>query len=214
MNALVEADSSVMSVTIEDFDWKEFGTAAQCVRVLSSCKWHELILQNTKKVNLRREEVNPVYDNIISGLAANSSIKRIVLKNIPGSHNGDISRFLEGIKKNKVLKQLELSLEDIWDRLKYKLLADFLNANSTLEQLQIAGVDNSMFDISEVTAALQSTRLKVLDISALEISGKFKGILIDSYLSEKLKKIVEANGHLVITGLNESVNPKPVSITP
>lgn len=122
------------------------------------------------------------------------------------------------MRRNKGLTHLYLELEDIWDRIKIKSLADFLNNNSTLKELSISGCDRTIFDINDFVNALKETKLKKLIVSPLQsIVGKktiYKGMQIDEYHQERLQKIVNANGHLVIEGATESADPQTIVIRP
>lgn len=221
LGTLVDSDSSVTSVTLEDLDLPEAWSGPQCVKAISSCKWTEFVITNTKKNNsFKREDVNPFYDNLVTGLAANKTVTHLALKNISGASNGDISRLIDGIRKNRSITHLNLSLEDVWDRIKIKCLADYIRSSTSLEELVIAGVDQTIFDINDFVSALtESTTLRKLNISQLEIPGPgkkvtTKGLVIDSYLQEKLKKICETNGKLYIYGIKEGAIPKEIVISP
>jgi len=87
-------------------------------------------------------------------------------------------------------------LEDLWDRVNIRLLADFLEENSALEELVIKGVNDFIFDVKEFVSALEkSPCLSKLSVEQLEIrGGDAKGIpKLDPTLQTKLNKIVETN---------------------
>ena len=219
LGGLVDADSSVVSVVLEDMDLPEAWSGAQAVKIISSCKWTELVIQNSKRNNaFKREDVNPFYDNLVTGLSSNKTITRFTLKNIPGASNGDVSRLVDGLRKNKSVTHFTVALEDVWDRLKIKSLADFIRTSPQLEELNISGVDKTIFDINDWITALETSTLKRLIISTLDVytAGKksSKGMLIDKYLEDKLKAICDKNGHLVIVGMREGAIPKEIVISP
>jgi hypothetical protein len=229
---LVDADSSVVSVVIEDLDLPEAWSGAQAVKIISGCRWSEFVIQNSKRsAAFKREDVNPFYDNLVTGLSSNKTITRFVLKNIPGVSNGDVARLVDGLKKNHTITHLTLALEDVWDRLKMKSLADFIKTSPQIEELNISGnivtkymcniflgVDKTVFDINDWVQALETSTLKRLIVSTLEVAqpGKksvTKGMLIDKYLEDKLKAICDKNGHLTIVGMKESAIPKELVIS-
>jgi hypothetical protein len=83
LSAIVEGDSSIVSIILEDLDLPEAWSGAQCVKIISSCRWTELVIQNSKKNNnFKREDVNPFYDNLVTGLSSNKSITHFTLKSI------------------------------------------------------------------------------------------------------------------------------------
>jgi hypothetical protein len=219
LGGLVDADSSVVSVVIEDLDLPEAWSGAQAVKIISGCKWSEFVIQNSKRnTTFKREDVNPFYDNLVTGLASNKTITRFSLKNLPGASNGDVGRLVDGLRKNRSVTHLTLALEEVWDRLKIKSLADFIRTSPQIEELNISGVDKTIFDISDWIQALETSTLKTLIVTPLEIvtGGKknSKGMLIDKYLEDKLKAICDKNGHLVIVGMKESAIPKELVISP
>jgi hypothetical protein len=216
---LVDADSTVVSVVLEDLDLPEAWSGAQAVKIISSCKWSELVIQNSKRNNsFKREDVNPFYDNLVTGLSSNKTITRFSLKNIPGASNGDVSRLVDGLRKNNSITHLAMALEDVWDRMKIKSLADFIRTSPQIEELNISGVDKTIFDINDWIQALETSSLKRLIVTPLDVytAGKktSKGLLIDKYLEDKLKAICDKNGHLVIVGMRESAIPKELVISP
>jgi len=217
---LVEGDSGIISVVLEDLDLPEAWSGAQCVKILGACKWTEFVIENSKKTNnFKREDANPFYDNIVTGLATNKTITHFTLRNIPGASNGDISRLVDGLRKNRSITRLNVSLEDVWDRLKIKSLADYIRSSALLEELTISGADKSVFDIVDFTSPLQeSNSLRKLVVSPLEISGPgkkliSKGMLVDGYLAEKLKKIAEINPRITVLGTKDTAIPKEIVIT-
>jgi len=94
-------------------------------------------------------------------------------------------------------------------------LAEFLGKNSTLQELHISGVEKSAFDVLEFVAALEVTSLKRLVITPIQTrdpNRKWKGVLVDSLMEDKLTKIVKINRHLEIRAMNEDL--KIISIKP
>jgi len=223
LNGLNEGRSTITSVTLADLDLPDAWTGPQSTKAINSSSWKELIIHNTKKntSGFRREDVNALYDSITAGLSSNSSIKRITLRNIPGCHLGDISKFLDAIRRNKNIKVLNLSLEDVWDRIKLKTLADYLGENTFLEDLIICGVDRLAFDVHDFVQAVKSSKnLKRLVIYPIEVpspeGGRIivKGVLIDDYLHTKLQRLVNEQGTLKIYGKTDHDPPNLLCIAP
>jgi len=203
LNTLVDGDSSITSVTLESLELPEAWSGAQCSKVLSHCKWSDFTVQQSsqKSSNFSKVDANQFYDNLGFGMNSNENMKSFALIDIPGANNGDIDKLLFRIRRNKTITRLELSLEDVWDRITIRNLADFLQDNSTIEELILRGVSESVFDVPEFLTSLEKSQsLKRLCVKQLEVKkGEIKGIeKIDTILRSKLSKILEGNDKLKI----------------
>jgi len=214
LNTLVDGDSSVTSVILEGLEFPDAWSGAQCSKVLSHCKWTEFIIrQCTQKPSaFSSAEASPFYDNLGFGLNSNESMKSVGLIDIPGASNGDIDKLLFRIRRNKTITRLELSLEDLWDRIKVRNLAEFIQDNTTIEELIIRGAEENIFDVTEfVTALEKSQSLKKVVLKQLELkAGGVKGFVkVDTTLRAKLSKIVEANEKLTLEVADYEISKKP-----
>jgi len=203
LSTLADGDSSVTSVILEEVELPDGWSTSQAPKVLEHCKWKEFTVQNCaqKSSKFSRTEASSFYDSIGSGLRANDTIQSLSLIDIPGANTGDIDKLLSKIRRSKNIKKLDLSLEDLWDRVNIRLLADFLEENSALEELVIRGVNDFIFDVKEFVSALEkSPCLSKLSVEQLEIrGGDAKGIpKLDPTLQTKLNKIVETNKKMTI----------------
>jgi len=73
-----------------------------------------------------------------------------------------------------------------------------------VQELYLCGIDKTVFDVNDFINALEKSTLQKLFINPYEFTpGKSKGLQIDKLLEEKLKKVVDTNGHLSIHGVNE-----------
>jgi hypothetical protein len=102
-------------------------------------------------------------------------------------------------------------------KLSFTKSPDFLRSNDTLEELHMCGADRAIFDILDFVQALETTSsLKRLVLRQLDLGSnrKPKGMQVDKSLEEKLKKIVQTNGHLNIYAHNDAAFPKEITIVP
>lgn len=174
------------SLTLDNLDLQE-GWSSQCSKFLSHFQLKEFVVQNGKKTAnpLKREDANSIFDQIGFGLTSNNYIERLVLRNLPGIIDivfclnitlgigaGDVSKLIDGIRKCRTLKVVNLSLEDIWDRLRIKVLAEYLLGNNALEELNLSGIDRASFDIVDFTSALELCPLKKLYITPLNSGNR------------------------------------------
>src|SRR4051794_25797407 len=98
---------------------------------------------------MKREHLHEIYDSIGYGLNNNPILEKLVIRDLPGAYNGEISKLFDGMKKNRSIKDLDLSIEDAWDRLKIKNLADYIKTNSGLERLTLVGAEKLFFEVSD-----------------------------------------------------------------
>jgi len=203
---IVELEASIRSLTLSRLDIPEGWATSQFGSSMIGTKIEEFRIVDSKTTkDLKGADLNPVYDSIATALNTNTTIKRVSFNNIVGALNGDISRFIDKISRNKTIDTLQIRLDDIWDRLRAKSLADYILFNTSLKILDVSGCQSSIFDY--ISDSLAKSTIKTFVCTPLEFSieGKkfYHGMYIDGNTETKLRKIIEKNPGLTIIGMRE-----------